>query len=75
MMYVTAGTISPPEMACELTPTNQPVTQRLFFYWIGNWKNETPIQKAGHIAGFTSDRILYDGVAVLLPASIYKIYY
>lgn len=39
---------------------NQPFTQRLFFYWIGNWKNETPVQKAGHIPGFTSDRILYD---------------
>lgn len=43
-----------------INPNNQPFTQRLFFYWIGNWKNETPVLKAGHIPGFTSDSVLYD---------------
>lgn len=43
----------------QINPNNQPFTQRLFFYWIGNWKNET-VLKAGQIPGFTHDRILYD---------------
>lgn len=52
--------LNPSETGHWINPNNQPLTQRLFFYWIGNWKNKTPVRKAGHIPGFTSDRILYD---------------
>lgn len=62
MLYVIVGTFKTESSwnGQWINPNNQPFVQRLFFYWIGNWKNETPVQKAGHIPGFTSDRILYD---------------
>lgn len=62
MLYVIVGTLraEPSWTGQWINPNNQPFTQRLFLYWIGNWKNETPVLKAGHIPGFTSDRILYD---------------
>lgn len=62
MLHVIVGTFraEPSWSGQWINPNNQPFTQRLFFYWIGNWKNETPVLKAGHIPGFTSNRILYD---------------
>lgn len=42
----------------DLTTITSPLPRGYFFIEWGNWK--TPVQEAGRIPGFTSDRILYD---------------
>ena len=62
MLGVVVGTFraEPSRTGQWINHNNQPFDKRLFFYWIGNWKKETPVLEAGHIPGFTSNRILYD---------------
>lgn len=52
----------------EPSENNQPSTRGYFFTEYAPEIMRLPFKKAGHITGFTSDRILYDGVTALLPA-------